>query len=137
MDTDFDAVIGTCAALPRRHGWITSGIEAAYGRLHHLGVAHSVEAWDGDRLVGGLYGVGLGGLFAGESMFHKALDASKVALVALVDHLNDIGATLLDVQWVTPHLASLGAINIPRDTYLQRLADALDVPGWGPECEPV
>lgn len=137
MNTDFDTVIGTCAALPRRHGWITSGIEAAYGRLHRLGVAHSVEAWDGDRLVGGLYGVGLGGLFAGESMFHTALDASKVALVALVDRLNDIGATLLDIQWVTPHLASLGAINIPRGAYLQRLADALEVPGWGLEREPV
>ena len=97
---------------------------AAYRRLHELGWAHSFESFDEHgTLVGGLYGVRLGSFFAGEAMFHHARDASKVALVELVDWLNVTGATLLDVQWLTPHLASLGAIAVDRDEYLRRLAD--------------
>jgi leucyl/phenylalanyl-tRNA--protein transferase len=97
----------------------------AYERLHHLGWAHSVETYDGDQLVGGLYGVRIQRLFAGESMFHTHRDASKVALVALVDWLRETGAALLDVQWTTEHLISLGAIDIPRGDYLQRLEQAV------------
>jgi leucyl/phenylalanyl-tRNA--protein transferase len=100
--------------------------------MHDRGVAHSVEVWDGDELVGGLYGVEIGGLFAGESMFHRARDASKVALVALVDALGGESAAhegrLLDVQWSTPHLKSLGVVAIARGDYLERLAVARDLP---------
>ena len=128
IDTAFEEVLTACAD-PRREGaWISPEIRQAYLRLHHLGWAHSVETWSCDgELVGGLYGVHIRGLFAGESMFHHATDASKVALVALVDHLVRIGATLLDVQWLTPHLASLGAVEISRREYLDRLASALAV----------
>ena len=121
----------TACADPRRpQGWITADIAEAYVELHRLGWAHSVEAWRDGRLVGGLYGVAIGGLFAGESMFHRERDASKVALVGLVDLLRDEHAAdrLLDVQWVTPHLATLGAVEIPRAEYLDRLARALRVP---------
>ncbi len=97
-------------------------------RLHELGWAHSVEAWTDGRLVGGLYGVGIGGFFAGESMFHDTRDASKVALVGLVDRLVHGGATLLDVQWTTPHLTSLGAVDVPRPRYLDLLAAATALP---------
>jgi leucyl/phenylalanyl-tRNA--protein transferase len=97
----------------------------SYLALHRQGLAHSVEAWQEGRLVGGLYGVHLGGAFFGESMFHRVADASKVALVALVDRLRDRGFTLLDIQWVTPHLGQFGAIEIPRVEYLRRLHDAL------------
>lgn len=128
IDSAFDEVVSRCATLPRPHGWITAEIGSAYSTLHRLGVAHSVETWAGDRLVGGLYGVGIGGLFAGESMFHTATDASKVALVALVDHLSRNGATLLDVQWATPHLTGLGVVEIPRTDYVARLTAALDRP---------
>jgi leucyl/phenylalanyl-tRNA--protein transferase len=93
--------------------------------LHRLGWAHSVETYAGDHLVGGLYGVRIGGLFAGESMFSHATDASKVALVGLVDWLMMSGAMLLDVQWTTPHLVSVGAVDVPRVTYLERLAKAV------------
>lgn len=129
VDTAFDAVIAACAE-PRGEGeWITPAISAAYRRLHELGWAHSVECWGaGGELVGGLYGVAIGGLFAGESMFHRAPDASKVALVALVDLLRDGGASLLDVQWQTPHLASLGAVEVSRAAYRRRLAPAVDRP---------
>lgn len=128
VDRAFVEVVAACADQPRPHGWITPEIQAAYRRLHGLGWAHSVEVWSptGD-LVGGLYGVGVGGLFAGESMFHRETDASKVALVALVERLTSAGAVLLDVQWVTPHLASLGAVAIPRPAYLTRLRSALAV----------
>ena len=132
VDTAFDAVIRACAA-PRPTGghWIHPAIVDAYIELHRLGWAHSVETWDPatGQLVGGLYGVAVGGLFAGESMFHRARDASKVALVFLV-HLLDDGesARLLDVQWLTPHLASLGAIEVSRDAYLARLRTALLLP---------
>lgn len=129
VDTAFEAVVTACADPRRPSGWIDADVRAAYLRLHRLGWAHSVEAWQDGQLVGGLYGVSIGGLFAGESMFHHARDASKVALVALVDGLTDeyVGDRLLDVQWLTPHLASLGAVEVPRATYLRRLHRALPV----------
>lgn len=128
VDSDFDAVIRGCAEADRPNGWITEEFVDAYSELNRLGWAHSVEVWDRDgRLVGGLYGVSIGGLFAGESMFHVARDASKVALVHLVVVMNR-GGELLDVQWSTPHLESLGAVVIGRDEYLRRLPDALAVP---------
>ena len=125
FDTEFEAVMRACADPNRPHGWIDDEFVAAYVALYQLGWAHSVETWCDDELVGGLYGVAIDGMFAGESMFHRATDASKVALVALVEHLRSIGATLLDVQWRTPHLESLGAIEIPRADYGERLRDAL------------
>lgn len=125
FDSSFRSVMERCADPRRPHGWIDKPIIGAYTALHHLGWAHSVEVWQDDRLVGGLYGLALNGLFAGESMFHEATDASKVALVALVDRLRQNGFTLLDVQWKTDHLASLGVIEIPRSDYLQRLDEAL------------
>lgn len=130
VDTAFTDVVAGCADPSRPAGWIDGDIAAAYLRLHELGWAHSVEAWRDGRLAGGLYGVSIGGLFAGESMFHRVRDASKAALVALVALLADEHADrrLLDVQWVTPHLASLGAVEVPRATYLRRLADALPLP---------
>jgi leucyl/phenylalanyl-tRNA--protein transferase len=123
-------VIRACAEPRRPGGWIRSDIRAAYIRLHELGWAHSVEAWAGDRLAGGLYGVAIGGLFAGESMFHRDRDASKVALVGLVELLRSAGASgrLVDVQWVTPHLAGLGAVEVSRERYLGDLRHALDLP---------
>ena len=131
VDTAFEQVIDACADPSRPGRWINADIRAAYVRLHELGWVHSVEAWsraDGE-LAGGLYGVAVGGLFAGESMFHRVTDASKVALVALVDLLRDDGVggagRLLDVQWQTKHLESLGAVEVPRVEYLQRLSDAL------------
>jgi leucyl/phenylalanyl-tRNA--protein transferase len=126
-DTAFAEVITTCATVDRDGGWITNEVVRAYTRLHAMGWAHSVEAWnEHGELVGGLYGVAMGGFFAGESMFHHERDASKVALVGLVDHLNESGASLLDIQWTTPHLETLGAIDVPRRKYLERLAEALD-----------
>ncbi len=125
VDTAFDEVIAQCADPARDGRWINRDVIDAYHRLHELGWAHSIETWDGDELVGGLYGVSVGGLFAGESMFHVARDASKVALVALVERLRQGGATLLDVQWTTPHLRSLGAVDVPRPRYLELLADAI------------
>jgi leucyl/phenylalanyl-tRNA--protein transferase len=134
VDTAFRRVVQACADPARPHGWITHDIVAAYSGLHEMGWAHSVEAWsrEDNALAGGLYGVAINGLFAGESMFHTRTDASKVALVALVDRLRTIGAVLLDVQWRTPHLESLGAVDVPRTRYVELLADALtrDV-RWG------
>ena len=134
VDTAFEEVITACAAADRPAGWIDDRIRRAYVRLHELGWAHSVETWRDGDLVGGLYGVACGGLFAGESMFHRARDASKVALVALVGILSDEYADerLLDVQWRTDHLASLGVVEVPRRTYLARLRRALEVPLPGP-----
>ena len=127
-DTRFRAVMEACADPARKGGWINRDFVDAYARLHELGWAHSVETYDeSGRLVGGLYGVRIERLFAGESMFHRATDASKVALVHLVEWLRDVGAELLDVQWTTPHLESLGAIDISRDEYLRRLASAVSV----------
>jgi len=126
VDTAFGEVIRQCANPSRESGWITPEFIAAYTRLHELGWAHSVEAFDRDgRLAGGLYGVRIDGLFAGESMFHAQRDASKVALLGLVDLMRGSGMTLLDVQWCTGHLASLGAIEVPRRRYLTLLAGAL------------
>ena len=130
VDTAFEEVVDRCADPARDGGWIDGRIQQAYGRLHDLGWAHSVETWQDGRLVGGLYGVAIGGLFAGESMFHAARDASKVALVALVELLTDAYAArrLIDVQWQTPHLASLGTVEISRREYLSALDDMLLVP---------
>ncbi len=130
LDTAFDDVVRACADPGRPGGWITADLAAAYGALHLLGWAHSVECWHDDRLVGGLYGVAVGGLFAGESMFHTERDASKVALLALVRLLAADGdpRRLLDVQWRTAHLASLGVIDVSRSEYRRRLAAALGAP---------
>ena len=119
-----------CADPTRTGGWIDAAVIASYTRLHELGWVHSVEAWRDGRLAGGLYGVALGGLFAGESMFHRETDASKVALVGLVELLSDelVAERLVDVQWATPHLASLGAVDVARKEYLDLLADALARP---------
>lgn len=128
VDRDFAGVIEGCADPSRPGGWITPEIVDAYTELHRLGWIHSVEVWDRDgELVGGLYGLALGGLFAGESMFHATRDASKVALVHLVVLLNRAGGGLIDVQWLTPHLESLGAVVIGKQAYLDRLPDLLDM----------
>ena len=130
IDTSFAEVVTACADPSRSGGWIDTTIAAAYIELHELGWAHCVEAWRDGELAGGLYGVAIGGLFAGESMFTRVRDASKVALMALVELLGDkyAGVRLLDTQWQTPHLASLGVEEIPRQEYLQRLQHALGVP---------
>ncbi|MFC4785763.1 leucyl/phenylalanyl-tRNA--protein transferase [Nocardioides sp. MAHUQ-72] len=130
VDTAFAEVVDACADPRRAQGWIDEDVKTAYRRLHELGWAHSVEAWQDGRLAGGLYGVSIGGLFAGESMFHRVRDASKVALVGLVGLLKDEHAEdrLLDVQWSTPHLASLGVVELSRAAYLRRLGVALGVP---------
>jgi leucyl/phenylalanyl-tRNA--protein transferase len=128
VDTAFREVMVACADPSREGSWIDPAFVRSYTTLHELGWAHSVEAWRGDVLLGGLYGVSIGGLFAGESMFHRARDASKVALVALVDLLSDGRERLLDVQWRTPHLATLGVVEWPRAAYLRRLHDVLDTP---------
>jgi leucyl/phenylalanyl-tRNA--protein transferase len=132
VDAAFPAVVAGCADPARPHGWIDASFEAAYRRLHELGWAHSVEVWTTDehppRLAGGLYGVAIGGLFAGESMFHRERDASKVALVALVEAMRAGGGRLLDVQWITPHLASLGAVPVSRARYHELLSEAVELP---------
>jgi leucyl/phenylalanyl-tRNA--protein transferase len=126
VDTCFAEVMQECANPARESGWITPEFIEAYTRLHELGWAHSIEAFDRDgRLAGGLYGVRINGLFAGESMFYAQRDASKVALMALVDLMSRSGMTLLDVQWCTEHLATLGAIEVPRRDYLALLARAM------------
>jgi leucyl/phenylalanyl-tRNA--protein transferase len=125
----FGDVMRACAADERDRDdpgtWIDDEIIASYTALHDAGIAHSVEAWIDDRLVGGLYGVALRGAFFGESMFHHETDASKVALVALVERLRSRGYQLLDTQWVTPHLEQFGAVEIPRQDYLRRLEHSL------------
>jgi len=132
VDTDFAAVVDGCADRRRPGGWIGPDFKSAYCRLFDLGVAHSVEVRDRDDggLVGGLYGVSLGGLFAGESMFHLRRDASKVALVDLVERLtaDGVAGRLLDVQWTSAHLRSLGAVDVPRAAYLDALSSALELP---------
>jgi leucyl/phenylalanyl-tRNA--protein transferase len=125
IDRAFEDVMRACAERPREGTWISEEIVESYTALYRLGLAHSVEAWRDGELVGGLYGVHLGGAFFGESMFHRATDASKLALVALVDRLARRGFTLLDTQWITPHLVQFGAIEIPRAEYLRRLEEAL------------
>ena len=131
VDVAFDDVVRACADPSRPGRWITPDVVAAYGALHRAGWAHSVETWDGERLVGGLYGLGIGALFAGESMFSARTDASKVALVALVDLLRSgdgAGDAVLDVQWRTDHLATLGVVEVPRAAYLAALPAALAAP---------
>jgi leucyl/phenylalanyl-tRNA---protein transferase len=123
VDTAFEAVMAACAE--RDDTWISDVIRETYGAMHVAGEAHSVECWREGRLVGGLYGVALGGAFFGESMFHVETDASKVALAALVDRLRARDFALLDLQWVTPHLAQFGATEIRRGRYLQLLRHAL------------
>jgi leucyl/phenylalanyl-tRNA--protein transferase len=125
-DRAFRAVMGACATRPVEGTWISEEIAESYEELHRLGRAHSVEAWLDDTLVGGLYGVHLGAAFFGESMFHHVTDASKVVLVSLVERLRRQEFELLDVQWLTPHLATFGAIEIPRRVYLQKLKRALE-----------
>jgi leucyl/phenylalanyl-tRNA--protein transferase len=127
INRDFVGVMRACASDREDGTWMTEELLAAYVGLHTRGLAHSVEVWRNGALVGGLYGVHLGGAFFGESMFHTETDASKVALVTLVERLRTRGFVLLDIQWVTPHLARFGAVEIPRDQYLIRLAEALGV----------
>ncbi|HEV3402508.1 MAG TPA: leucyl/phenylalanyl-tRNA--protein transferase [Acidimicrobiales bacterium] len=127
VDVDFAAVIAGCASRPRREGtWITREMAAAYRRLHDLGWAHSVEVWDGDELVGGIYGVRVGACFTGESMFHRRTDASKAALVDLVARWTEAGGAFVDVQLPTEHLATMGAVEVPRSRFLVLLAEARD-----------
>jgi len=127
FDHDFEATIDACAEKreERTSTWINAPIREAYVRLHGMGHAHSVEAWQGNRLVGGLYGVSLGRVFFGESMFSKATDASKVCLVHLVERLNRQGFALLDTQFTTEHLKRFGAVDVPRSRYETMLAEAL------------
>lgn len=134
-NTAFAAVMQGCAApaSDRPSTWINDEILSLYTALHHLGHAHSVEVWQGDELVGGLYGVSLGGVFCGESMFSRATDASKVALVHLAARLVVGGFALLDTQFVTDHLSQFGAIEIPRADYHKRLRAALKLPAQFPE----
>jgi leucyl/phenylalanyl-tRNA---protein transferase len=129
VDRAFESVIRACAESDRKEDdpgtWIDNEILESYVELHRLGLAHSVESWRDGRLVGGLYGVALGGAFFGESMFHVETNASKAALAALVERLLARGFLLLDIQWVTPHLEQFGAIEVPRAHYLEQLAEAL------------
>ncbi|MCS7305418.1 MAG: leucyl/phenylalanyl-tRNA--protein transferase [Thermoguttaceae bacterium] len=129
-DQAFAEVIRGCAEAPGRRGatWITPAMIRAYCRLHQLGYTHSVEVWQDEKLVGGVYGVAVGGAFSAESMFHLVSDASKVALVHLVRRLQAQGYQLVDVQEMSPHLARLGARTIPRQEFLRRLAEALTLP---------
>ena len=129
INRSFDAVVRACAVADRDDDggtWIDQEIYESYCALHRAGFAHSVEAWLEGQLAGGLYGVALGGAFFGESMFHVVTDASKVALVALVERLRAREFALLDTQWTTEHLEQFGAIEIPRRRYLDLLADALE-----------
>jgi leucyl/phenylalanyl-tRNA--protein transferase len=129
VDRAFPEVIRECAEAERDPddpgSWISEEIARSYVALHAEGIAHSVEAWEGETLAGGLYGVAIGGAFFGESMFHRVTDASKVALVALIDRLRARGYGLLDTQWVTPHLERFGAVEVPRSQYLQLLDRSL------------
>ncbi len=129
-DAAFADVLNACAEVPRpgqAGTWLNDQMKRAYGELHRRGVAHSAEAWEGERLVGGLYGVTLGGVFFGESMFARATDASKVAFVTLVRHLGALGYTLIDCQVRTEHLARFGAVDWPRERFHEALARALRI----------
>ena len=126
IDTAFSDVIEACAA--REDTWINREIIESYIRLHEVGYAHSVEAWTNGKLAGGLYGVAIGGAFFGESMFHRVSDASKIALVALVEYLRVRKFALLDTQWLTPHLQQFGGIEISRNHYLRLLQRAAELP---------
>lgn len=131
VDTCFERIMRECGDERRPHGWIDEDFVAAYTEMHRLGWAHSVEVWLGDELVGGVYGVRIARFFAGESMFHRVTDASKAALVALVEALRASGAELFDVQWTTPHLVSMGAIDVSRSDYHRRLRSAIRPDGRG------
>jgi leucyl/phenylalanyl-tRNA---protein transferase len=128
-DTDFEAVIGACAAArpDDPDTWISGRIVAAYTQLHRLGFGHSIECWQGDELAGGLYGLAIGGAFFAESMFHRRTDASKIALAHLVKRLRHGRFRLLDVQYWTPHLGRFGTVEISRRDYLSRLSEALAI----------
>jgi leucyl/phenylalanyl-tRNA---protein transferase len=128
VDTAFDDVVAACGDRRRPHGWITPEIAAAYRRLFDLGWAHSVETWVDGQLAGGVYGVSIGAFFAGESMFHHVTDASKAALHGLVQLLGSTAGAVLDVQWSTEHLSSLGAVEITREDYLDRAQRAMGLP---------
>ncbi len=129
VDEAFGDVIVSCAVPERDGTWITDEFIETYTGLHELGWAHSIEVWDSEGvLVGGLYGVNIGGLFAGESMFHRARDASKVALFHLMVIMSSGDGGLVDVQWKTPHLESLGSVTVGRDRYLELLEDHIDLP---------
>jgi leucyl/phenylalanyl-tRNA--protein transferase len=129
LDQAFGEVVAGCADPARPGGWIDDAVRAGYEELHTLGWAHSLEVWRDGRLAGGLYGLAIGGLFCGESMFHVDRDASKVALMHLVRLLDDgVPGRLLDVQWATPHLTSLGVVVVGRTEYLRRLRHALALP---------
>lgn len=125
IDTCFENMMRMCMTVPRENGWIDEKFIRAYAKLHELGFAHSIEVFDGDELVGGLYGVSFAGFFAGESMVHTKRDASKIALMKLSDVLREKGISLLDAQWMTPHLYSLGAETVTKKHYLQLLYQAL------------
>ena len=131
VDTDWHGIIEGCATVgkDRSTTWINATIRAVYGQLFERGIAHTVEVWDGEALVGGLYGLAIGGAFFGESMFHRRTDASKMAMAHLVDRLDAGGFVLLDTQFVTPHLESLGGVEIPRAEYEERLGEALALEG--------
>jgi leucyl/phenylalanyl-tRNA--protein transferase len=133
VDTAFGDVIRGCADPRRPHGWIDENVVVAYTQLHDLGWAHSVEAWDDEGLAGGLYGVGIGGLFAAESKFYRRTGASKAAVLGLIRLLQEAGDTrIVDVQWATPHLLSLGAVEVSRAEYHRLLDEALELPdAWG------
>lgn len=130
FDHDFDGVIAACAEHTdgRPSTWINATIRNLYSGLHRMGHAHSVEAWDGNELVGGLYGVSLGSAFFGESMFSRRTDASKICLVHLVERLRHQGFTLLDTQFTTEHLKTFGAIDVPKDDYARMLSKAIESP---------
>ncbi|WP_323014024.1 leucyl/phenylalanyl-tRNA--protein transferase [Devosia sp.] len=131
VDSDWEGVVEGCASVgkDRASTWINGTIRAVYGELFARGVVHTVEVWDGAELVGGLYGLAIGAAFFGESMFHRRTNASKMALAHLVERLRAGGFVLLDTQFITPHLASLGGIEIPREAYEERLAAALEKRG--------
>ena len=126
VDLAFERVMRECGDERRPHGWIDDHFVRAYSDMHRLGRAHSIEVWQGDELVGGLYGVRIERLFAGESMFHRVTDASKVALVATVEALLALDMAVFDVQWTTPHLRSMGAVDIPRHQYIESVRRAVD-----------
>ena len=132
VDAAFDEVVAACADRPARRGHVDQPptMRLAYGRLHRLGWAHSLEVWDGDRLVGGLYGVRVGGCFTGESMFHREPDASKVAFVDLVDRWRDAGGSMVDVQIPTDHLASLGVVGMARAEFLSPAGTGCATSRW-------
>ncbi len=134
----FAQVVEACASprLPDTGCWLTLAMQNAYQSLHEMGVTHSVEVWSRGHLVGGIFGIAMGGFFAGESMFSRQTDASKAALAWLVNHLGSRGFALLDVQWTNEHTRSLGAIDIPRDEYLQKLSAAVLLPATFSDCIP-